>query len=578
MTLILERPTVRPVQALRPAPPERQPTPPPSVADVAPLPRPITRFWPGLLGLFYLVTGSLFVHAHVLIGDAISRTSTARMVVTGLDPHLGGIGFVWGPLPTFLEIPLVWLEGIWPAFVKDGYVGVVVSAVFAAWGAWHLFSLLRERSLSPRWCRGLTAAVVLNPLVIIFSGNGMSEAIYLCFLLAAIRHLSRYERTGAPSSLAAAGCWLGLDCLVRFETLAAAAGAICFVLVVSTRRHPERPLRARARRAGVDALVVGFPVAFWFGFFIGISWWLTNTALAQYSSLYGQSAQITGLGLSTIASVRVPQVATELVALAPGALLVIPLALYCSWRGRGSVFPVAAAVLGPALFFDIESLSTGGLFNLLRYLILIIPLSVLALSTLAGQPDRLRRVGAAGLAVAVVAASMVGTWMIMGDRALASQEYAYRQAVLGRPATDVSDLQMGGANAVTSWLDAQRTGRGSILIDTFDGFEVLLGTDHPDRFVIPADQNYEQVMGDPYANGARYLVVIPPNGPGALYTLNRFYPGLYQGCLAHTQLALTVAGTGTPSQWRVYRLTGPITPSTLSMSSSCPVHRVVIPG
>ena len=52
-------------------------------------------------------------------------------------------------------------------------------------------------------------------------------------------------------------------------------------------------------------------------------------------------------------------------------------------------------------------------------------------------------------------------------------------------------------------------------------------TNDPDGYVIPADENYQQVLDNPYAHGVRYMVVIPPGGPGALYILNRYYPGLY---------------------------------------------------
>ncbi|HWE67948.1 MAG TPA: hypothetical protein VG298_15005, partial [Acidimicrobiales bacterium] len=494
----------------------------------------IFRTWPFALGLFYLLSGSFFVNAHVLIGDALSRTATARMVVAGADPHFGALGWVWGPLPTLLEVPLVSLGGLAPWLVKDGYAGVIVSAVFGAWAAWHLFRLLVERGTGGSWSAIITAGFALNPFVIIFSGNGMSEAIYLCFLLGAVRHLSRFQQSARPSALALAGLYLGLDCLVRFESLAAAVGAMVFISVVSWQRGTAGAVRERLRSILVKCLIIGFPVAFCFILFVGFSWWLTDQALAQYSSLYGQSAQIVGTGLATFANVRVPQVAVELLALSPALAVVLPLALWRSLRGRGSVFPCAACVLGPALLFDVESLSTGGLFNLMRYLILIIPLTVIALVTVAGRGRMVKT-----FAVATIALSFAGAWWITGNRSDASQEYAYHQAVLGHSAESMADLQLGGARAVTAWLDAQSSGSSSILLDTYDGFEILAETDHPGRYVIPADQDYQQILEAPYQHGVRYLVTIPPAGPGALYILNRYYPGLFEGCLTNTQLVLT---------------------------------------
>lgn len=57
------------------------------------------RYWAWWLGLFYVLTGCFFVHEGVLVGDAVSRTAAARMMIAGYDPHLATVGFVWGPLP-----------------------------------------------------------------------------------------------------------------------------------------------------------------------------------------------------------------------------------------------------------------------------------------------------------------------------------------------------------------------------------------------------------------------------------------------------------------------------------------------
>ena len=40
------------------------------------------------------------------LGDALSRTSMAKMVVLSRDPHLAAWGFYWVPLPAISRIPL----------------------------------------------------------------------------------------------------------------------------------------------------------------------------------------------------------------------------------------------------------------------------------------------------------------------------------------------------------------------------------------------------------------------------------------------------------------------------------------
>jgi hypothetical protein len=542
----------------------------------------IYALWPVWLGLFYAMTGVLFMSAHVVIGDAVARLVSARLVLSGYEPHgqhvlgyslhLAGIGFVWGPLPALLDVPIVALSPLFPSLLTEGYGGAFMSAPFAAWGAWSVFQLVLERTGSRAWARLLTAGVALSPFIIIFAGNGMSEAMYLAFLFAALRALSRWQLRSRISDLAAAGCWLGLDCLVRFEVLAAAAGALLFVAVLGLARRWDLPRRVAVRRVSVDCLVLGLPVAFMFGLFIAGSWWVTGTALGQFTSVYGQSAQLFGYGSALYPAQRVPQVAKELFGIAPLLPLVVLLVAAPGRLRRNSIVPVVLAVLGPALLFDIESLSTGSVFNLVRYMILGVPICVLSLLALRGWG----RIGYA-LALVGVAVVAVSGWIVIGDRNLANQEVAYREAVLGQPAAAAdSDLHLDSAKQVAAWFDAQNLPDGSILVDTDVGFMVLAETTHPRRFVTPVYRGFMETVQYPLQHGIQYVVTIPPTGPGALETLNRYYPGLYDGCVQQAQLALTVDGTGVPTQWRVYRILKPMSPWTITYDSACPVRRVVL--
>ncbi|MDE3078186.1 MAG: hypothetical protein KGJ86_22410, partial [Chloroflexota bacterium] len=62
----------------------------------------------GAISLTYVVMATyLTLGLHILVGDAISRTAAASYVVLSRERHLAAIGFVWNPLPTVVQIPLV---------------------------------------------------------------------------------------------------------------------------------------------------------------------------------------------------------------------------------------------------------------------------------------------------------------------------------------------------------------------------------------------------------------------------------------------------------------------------------------
>ena len=64
--------------------------------------------WLVPLGLLYL---SLAVFLGVTVGyhegDALSRTANGYFAIFGRQPHLAAIGFVWTPLPSLVQIPLL---------------------------------------------------------------------------------------------------------------------------------------------------------------------------------------------------------------------------------------------------------------------------------------------------------------------------------------------------------------------------------------------------------------------------------------------------------------------------------------
>src|SRR5512143_114576 len=111
------------------------------------------------------------------------------------------------------------------------------------------------------------------------------------------------------------------------------------------------------------------------------------------------------------------------------------------------------------------------------------------------------------------------------------------------------------AGEVARYLDAQHLPRGSVVVDVALGFWIVLQSRHPEQFVITPDRDFERVVADPAAFGARYLVVSPPYGVAALSALEREHPGLY---LTGGGIATLVTAFGNPDQggvaWRIYRV------------------------
>src|SRR5688572_23128027 len=89
-------------------------------APVAPVRwRGAVLFW--LLSMGYFVVGAvLMLRYNIFEPDAPNRVANAGFALHSRDPHLSAIGFVWNPLPSLVELPLVWLSQWWPILKYAG--------------------------------------------------------------------------------------------------------------------------------------------------------------------------------------------------------------------------------------------------------------------------------------------------------------------------------------------------------------------------------------------------------------------------------------------------------------------------
>ena len=175
---------------------------------------------------------------HSFDPDSISRMANGFYVIHSRDPHLAAVGFVWNPLWSFAAMPLLLFSGLWPVLASHNVAGTFISSAAMAGAVYQLHAVLSEWRVraAPRLI--LTALFALNPMILFFGGNGMSEAGYVFGLLATTRYLLRWMRQGDLTSLVYAAIALGVTYLDRNETVAAAALAGPLVLWIAISRAP----------------------------------------------------------------------------------------------------------------------------------------------------------------------------------------------------------------------------------------------------------------------------------------------------------------------------------------------------
>lgn len=527
-------------------------------------------------------------------GDGVSRVEIASRVFFSRDPHLGAIGFVWGPMPVLLLLPLVALKTLWPALVTDAVAGHLVSAVFMAGAVAQLFRLLGAMQVDRRLRWALTAVFALDPMIVLFAANTMSEAVFLFFLLGTAYHLTVWLRARELRPLVATGFYLALAYLTRYEA-GAAAIAVAAIVGVATFLVSVGGLRERLGRGALDAVIVGAPFAAAFIGFAVISWLLVGTPFQQFSSSYSNEAEVqlkTAGHAETLAAATL-QAIHGVLSIEPFLPVAFAACLAVALRRRAWSALGGSAVLGMVVAFMFSSYVTGEVPRLLRYFIVAIPLTIVMCGVVLASPPprellstvghdgsvmRIARPGSGyirkdatpprrtlrGLVVACVIAAMALTvpWTARAllDPAVNSDAYGV-QALLKGGAGLTPDQQgawLDGVSDVTvsRYIDSLHLGRGAVLVDDFDGFIIVMSSPHPEQYIITSDRDFIRALAEPAASGVEYVLVPSEQGNLAkLDAVNRQYPAAYS----------TGAGIGTLVKqfndysqrhvnWRLYRV------------------------
>jgi hypothetical protein len=484
----------------------------------------------------FLICGWHLAHAGVLPGDALSRTLSAASAVSGRDPHLEAIGFVWPPFPTLFESGVLGAVHV-RELVSIGLAGVVVSAALMAGAVGALRTWFEDCGLGRVARLGLVAAFALSPMILLYGSNGMSEAGMICFLALAAVRLARWYRSDATGDLVVTSIWLGMAYLTRYEVVGSIIVVIALVALVTYHREAG-PRRERRRVATTAAVVVGLPAVFAAFLWALLSWAVIGQPFAQFTSEYGNSAIVRSAtekaGGGSLADGGARMLLLGKQVLVFGGLAIVS-ALVLLWWGRRGWHRVAAAVavLLPPVLFQAGAAATGTTFGFARFSISLVPLGFMLLGVAISGVDHrhaLRSSAVALLAIGLAAASAIPAFVVMrrgtlgtiqDAAALSTLPSPYRASLRHRGGIPIHD-----GRTVARAVERLSPRPGSVVVDTAWAFPIVLEATDRRTFITPPDRDFMQVLADPYTFGVRYMLVSHPSTL-AHDEIRATFPGIY---------------------------------------------------
>ena len=546
-----------------------------------------------LYTLVFAVYTALGVWMNAGIGfiftDSLSRVAAVSAMLLSLDPHFAAIGFVFTPLTAAVQIPMGLLGNWWPELLRWNITASVMSAAFMAGAVIQIRGIALDRGCA-RWVTvTLTVLFAVNPMIVMYAANGMSEAPFLFFVIWAVRRLIRWMRNDDAHDLIAVGLALALAYLTRYDALAPLFVAVAVVFVVSWIRFPqtvgdEGDSAFRLWGAAIDATVVAIPGFIAFCAWSFSSWLITGQAFQQFSSVYGNSAIIEQSG-GVIESPlsRLVFSFSEMAVLGPAVPVIMTSALVLAWRRRDPEVIVPIVLFGAVLGAQTLLYMMGSTFPFLRFYIAVIPLCFVLTVLIAprGRPVVSRRPGRAAtpevvsekpkytgpsiilvVSMVLLAGSTALTFVAMGNARLAALEHSIASALIpGR-----QDLQeqailrtFGSERRIADYLDDLDLPDGSVLMDTVEGFAVVTASDNPKQFVITSDTDFVKILNNPSEYGVEYILAVPNEKRGVADAVNRRYPTMYEtgsGGIGALVIEVENDGGTEPPAWRLYRITG----------------------
>ncbi|MFI5510608.1 ArnT family glycosyltransferase [Mycobacterium sp. NPDC051804] len=525
-----------------------------------------------------------------IIGDALARVAAAQSVLFSRSPHLAAIGFIFTPLTAMVQIPLVALSALWPPMAERAFSGTLMSAAFMAGAVYQTLRMGMDRGLPRAFTLTIVALFALNPMIIFYGSNGMSEAPFVFFVVWAARRLTMWMVDNDVHHLVVAGgIAMGLAYLTRYDA-AAAIGAAGFLVAITT--YVRARGKPRLKRALLGMIIVSGPgLAAFIGWAVA-SWMITGLAFAQFGSRYGNTAILEQEG-GTGASGFTDSLTFSLMSftlLAPTLLVLIVGGVWLRWgRPNWSMLAAPLTVFGAVLAFQVYSFSSGSTFPFLRFYIIAIPFA--AAMALMWVPDgplrsparrgrypappvtetatdpRRRWVYAAAALLLAVCVPVAGFGMAQPK--YAPQEYGLG-AVVNPDPDDVSPrkaderalaTQFSTERAIAEYLERKNLPDSSILTDPVYAFSVIAASQQPKAFIVPSDPDFVRLLSDPSAHGIEYMLAIPNEGRGTSDALNLRYPTLYETGADVATLELEVPNNGKDQPtWRLYKVKEPTPP------------------
>jgi hypothetical protein len=496
------------------------------------------------LGVGYYIT---FVN-NLVMSDAICRVAGAFYVLYIQPAHLASIGFIWPPLPSLLELPLMPLVQIYKPLATFGLAGVIVTSLFSAGTAVLIYKNCKHFKMSSWLTVLILILYTFNPFIFIYGFNGMSETIFIFFIVLTITELVQWMDDEKWTHLVWMGIALALAFLTRYESVAFAAGVFLVIGLFMIKKHRlnrqndvaynqddgdgDSNGNSKHSRKSIwsyfegTSLVVFMPFAASVILWILVNWIIMGDPLFFLTSEYSNEGQTGGsLGADMLALMGNTSAVLAFIAkkiLPFISLLVIILLIrlfdkrFLKWETL-MIFVIALSI--PAMQYIL--LMIGSSYGWFRFFVYPLPIAIAWLpyefNKLSPTKNILKTISACFCCIALIVSGLL-TLLAINNSEWGSEEYS--TYLSGNSGSDRA-IQKEVADYIN-----QNCSDGVLLLDSYHTWYVILSLDTTDNVITSCSYTFEDAVEYPFEYNVEYILTVDESMPSD--SINKYYPDMYE--------------------------------------------------
>jgi hypothetical protein len=439
-----------------------------------------------------------------------------------------------------LELPIVAFAPLWKPLVSKGIASCIITALFQALSVGYLLYTFMRFKIPKAASLFVTLIYACHPYIFYYGANGMSEDIFMFFLIYCVCNLTLWLRDGTAGYISKMAFGLAGGFLVRYETIPFAAGlGICVILNILCNQEQKIFWNAAGKKKEryfyVEAtLAMLYTPAIYAGIvWIMICWAITGNPLYFFNSSYSNSAQSTMAAKVTSIMGLAKYVGFRAMPFLTFFLAVVLIRIIRRRLLRSDFFCLLILVMS-LLGFHTFMYWHGSSFGWLRFFCYSLPICAAwmpyEMSVYEKEEGRLRPLrthysNGRHYASPRLFSSGSRSLMAVLPISLLVSALLLNNVMEGRSVADYDGSTHGQENEIVDYINDYLPDK-MILTDVFTTYYIAVNVDHFDNLVVSSSLNFKKCVANPVDNGVEYLLVPDPHKVN-FDAVDTAYPDLY---------------------------------------------------